>query len=114
MYTRSQGVVPTAIFLGAGASRAFDFPTTTEFLTNVRSKLEEKSHERALLDTFREVPGVEDIEHVLDLLDQFTEQENPVLKFLSHRKVHVPSRPVYFAASSIPWEQFVTLCEIAA
>lgn len=91
------------LFLGAGASRAFDFPTTKEFIEHVRESLGSK--EKDLLNAFTETPGVSDVEHVLEILDQVAELENPLLKYLDNRKVPIPIQP-FSNFSPAKWEEF--------
>jgi len=56
-----------ALFLGAGASAPFGYPTTKQFLDNIQKKL--KGNEAFLLADLMKVKGVSDIEHVLQILD---------------------------------------------
>ena len=58
-----------ALFLGAGASRAFGYPTTKEFLTQFKPKLNEI--QSRIVQTFEEIKDVEDIEHILQMVDGF-------------------------------------------
>lgn len=71
------------VFLGAGFSRAFDYPTTKEFLANLKNA-SLNQQEKQLLQAFVETPGIEDIEHVLEIVDQVVECGIPLLKYLSH------------------------------
>jgi hypothetical protein len=60
-------VPKVALFLGAGASRAFGYPTTKEFLENIKKKL--TGSEKRLLGVFTSPPQILDIEHVLKAID---------------------------------------------
>jgi hypothetical protein len=80
MASRAQD--PNALlFLGAGASRAFGFPTTKEFLDHL--KVGAFPEQSALLGQFTLVSGIADIEHVLDILDQIVSGDNPLVKYLA-------------------------------
>lgn len=57
------------LFLGAGASRAFDYPTTKEFLTNFKKNLDEIVTE--VVETYQKFKNVYDIEHILRICDVF-------------------------------------------
>ena len=56
-----------ALFLGAGASKAFGYPTTLDFVHNLKKVLE--LMEKKLLDSILKSPNVSDIEHILQKLD---------------------------------------------
>lgn len=55
------------LFLGAGASRAFDYSTTLDFVTRLTGVVTEEDKE--ILNSILASPGVSDIEHVLRTLD---------------------------------------------
>lgn len=99
---------PAALFLGAGASAAFGFPTTQEFLYNLQTKMavEAKTPENEILQALAEPYGNQDIEQVLEILDQVVEHETPLLKFLDHHKVPMPSRATYAGLGTLPWKDF--------
>jgi hypothetical protein len=78
------------LFLGAGASRAFGFPTTKEFLENLGRHV--SPEQSSFLKQFTLVTGITDIEHVLDILDQIVLGDNPLVKYLGfHRQTMGPS-----------------------
>lgn len=56
-----------ALFLGAGASRAFGYPTTTEFLDTLQRGY--PSELKNVLNSMSEAESVSDIEHVLLFID---------------------------------------------
>ena len=58
-----------ALFLGAGASSAFGYPTTREFLTQFKPKLNDI--QSGIVQTFEDSKNVEDIEHILQMIDGF-------------------------------------------
>ena len=97
-------VAPVTFFLGAGASRAFGYPTTKEFLAVLRGHL--GGQESELLSALTEVPEISDIEHVLEILDQVTELENPFLKYLEKRQIQLPAKPTYHMGPLLGWEGF--------
>jgi hypothetical protein len=80
---------PATLFLGAGASAAFGFPTTREFLENLEVRLE--GREKEFIQALMQTEGISDIEHVLEILDQVVELENPFLRYLEHRRVQIPT-----------------------
>jgi len=90
-------VAPATLFLGAGASRAFGFPTTKEFLQVLPDRLP-FGKTRDLLTYLTNTPEITDIEHVLSILDQVVELENPLLKYMAHHNVSM-----YMMA----WKDFV-------
>ena len=89
-------VAPATLFLGAGASRAFGFPTTKEFLRVLPERLP-PGKTRDLLNYLTGTPEITDIEHVLSVLDQVVELENPLLKYMAHHKI-----PMYM----MTWKDF--------
>lgn len=58
-----------ALFLGAGASRAFGYPTTLDFVRNLKGVLGGRPVESEILKSILNRPNVSDIEHVLQKLD---------------------------------------------
>lgn len=68
------------LFLGAGASAPFGYPTTEQFLENIKKRL--KGNEALLLADLMKVEGVSDIEHVLQMLDTLPLVDNNFLKFI--------------------------------
>jgi len=72
------------LFLGAGASRAFGFPTTKEFLDHLEKSA--SLEQRAFLTQFTSIPGITDIEHVLEILDQIASGDDPLVKYLAFHK----------------------------
>jgi len=85
---------PNALFfLGAGASRAFGSPTTKEFPDHLKGNT--SSEQRGFLKQFTDVPGITDVEHVLDLLDQIVSGDNPLVKYLAF---HQPKMGPSYAA----------------
>jgi hypothetical protein len=97
-----------ALFLGAGASRAVGYPTTEEFVTNLRSKLanEDKSLENMLV-SLRESPQIEDVEHVLEFLDSLmTFDSNQYV-----RATFAQRHPQMFTKTTeYSWTDYVNLC----
>lgn len=59
--------IDIVLFLGAGASAPFGYPTTKQFLENLAKKL--SGNHRELLQHLMKVKGVSDIEHVLLMLN---------------------------------------------
>jgi hypothetical protein len=98
---------PATLFLGAGASAAFGFPTTKQFLDNLQVRLEGK--EKEFIQALMQTEGISDVEHVLEILDQVVELENPFLKYLDHRKVQIPTAPIHVARPPIDWTDFKKL-----
>ena len=100
---------PATIFLGAGASAAFGYPTTKGFMDQCRTTV--KGKEGELLSTLVEVPNISDVEPVLDILDQIVTTESPILKYLEYRQVQLPTKPSYFGVSNSSWNDFKKLAD---
>ena len=58
-------------FVGAGASAAFEYPTTKPFLEKLVFHV--VGEDRKLLNSLRNLYWVEDIEHIIDILDSLLE-----------------------------------------
>lgn len=54
------------LFLGAGASAPFGYPTTKSFLANLRKRLDRSS--LSFLNAFLGIEGVSDVEHVIQMI----------------------------------------------
>lgn len=91
-----------ALFLGAGASKAFDYPTTLEFVGNLQNVLDKE--EKLLLNSILKSPDVSDIEHVLQTLD-------PIIEFNSNPYINTLFRQsnvrINLNGSQVIWEDFV-------
>jgi hypothetical protein len=101
-------VSDVALFLGAGASRAFGYPTTEEFATNLGSKLEkEDKYLENILDSLRESPQIKDIEHILEFLDN-------IIAFDSNEYVRASftQRPpqLYTRITEYAWADYLNMC----
>lgn len=59
-----------ALFLGAGASKAFGYPTTLDFVSNLKEVLQ--SIEKSIFESILKFPNISDIEDVLRQLDPIT------------------------------------------
>ena len=97
----------TTLFLGAGASKAFDYPTTREFVDNLREVLAEK--EKRVLNSFLKTPDVSDVEHVLQIIDTVIDFDSvPYIKKLFRGQA-------LFSASiegiGFRWHDFVEICK---
>jgi hypothetical protein len=70
------------LFLGAGASAPFDYPPTKPFLDRLLQQIPETTTTGQLLRSIRETKGVEDAEHIIQILD-FIEDlgSSPAKKF---------------------------------
>jgi len=82
-----------ALFLGAGASRGFGYPTTAEFLDAL--KREFSNDKRAILMRIARSVNVKDIEHVLKVIDaviRFDSDELPNSVFSCEPQVRIPVR----------------------
>jgi hypothetical protein len=77
------------LFLWAGASAPFGYPTTSKFIEGLRLRLE-GSNEGFLLDNLLSVPHVKDIEHVLQILEglQFF-RRYPIKEFVEKFPVNI-------------------------
>jgi len=94
------------LFLGAGASRAFDYPTTEEFMTNLGLKI--SGGEKEILDAFRRTPEIKDIEHILQTLDiLISADSNPYLH--ANFKQFPPMMPT--KAGTRNWVQYIAWCK---
>ena len=72
-----------ALFLGAGASSIYGYPTTQRFIEELKDKLG-KTVEGNLLNDLLKVPHIKDVEHVIELLESmqvFT--KHPLKEFVS-------------------------------
>ena len=67
------------LFLGAGASAPFGYPTTQSFLDGLKDEMGE-SVESMLLLSLLKVPHVKDVERVLELLEALQVFKNHPLK----------------------------------
>ena len=67
------------LFLGAGASRTFGYPTTKEFLENLNEKL--PNEESDILQSLRRLPDAGDVEKILEIID-------PIVKSEPNRLLH--------------------------
>ncbi len=71
------------LFLGAGASAPFGYPTTEKFLDGLKAELG-NSAEGILLSDILKVPHVRDIEHVLEMLKALRVfKEHPIKELVS-------------------------------
>ena len=70
--TTSRQEAGAIVFLGAGFSRVFDYPTTKEFLGNLNNA---SLNQQEKLQAFVGTPGIEDIEHVLEVVGQVVERD---------------------------------------
>jgi len=95
-----------ALFLGAGASRVFNYPTTKEFLAGLKPKLD--NNQKNIVDTFEESEKVVDIEHILQMLDVFTNLKSNSLVNECLKK-RPPTFP--FVRGGIDWRTFDPACE---
>ncbi len=72
------------LFLGAGASASFGYPTTQSFLEELKAELGE-SAEGLLFSNLIKVPHVKDVEHVLEMLEALRIFEKHPLRELTAR-----------------------------
>lgn len=74
------------LFLGAGASKAFGYPTTKDFLDNLRPKLDNTQNN--IIESFQESKKVVDIEHVLNIITTFKalNSNELVAEFLNQKR----------------------------
>jgi hypothetical protein len=111
-----------ALFLGAGASHAFGYPTTREFLHVLASRI--SGDQKDIISRIRLSPEVSDIEHVLLFLDGTIEtSSNKYVRsvFSLEPPLSVPIRivkvkdekekVVYTSKSSLEWGNFVLKCQ---
>ena len=96
-----------ALFLGAGASRAFDYPTTREFVDNLREVLAER--EKRVLDSFLKTPDVSDVEHVLQIIDRVIDFDSvPYINKLFRGKAVFS---INIEGNVFRWHDFVETCK---
>ena len=96
-----------ALFLGAGASRAFGYPTTLEFVNELKKTL--GILEKNLLNSILKSPKVSDIEHVLQTLDPILEP-NSIAYLSSVLKGSKISTETLGAEAD--WGLFISRCEV--
>lgn len=96
----------TALFLGAGASRAFDYPTTLEFVDKLRDVLEPL--EKSILNSILKSPKVSDIEHVLQTLDPIINPES--IDYLQGVLQGSPISMQIFG-TEVKWGTFILTCQ---
>jgi hypothetical protein len=83
------------LFLGAGASAAFDYPTTKQFVDRLKVEIAEsdKSSTRAedkLLIDILTIPHVKDVEHVLEILQSLQVfEKHPLKEFIEKFKISI-------------------------
>jgi hypothetical protein len=71
------------LFLGAGASAPFGYPTTKKFVDGLRKELAE-SVEGVLLSNILKIPEIEDIEQVLEVLKAlYVFNKHPLKEYIS-------------------------------
>ncbi|RLI73033.1 hypothetical protein DRO91_03855 [Candidatus Heimdallarchaeota archaeon] len=98
----------TALFLGAGASKAFDYPTTKEFVNHLFGVLTSSS-EKSILNLFLGIPDVSDVEHVLQIIDSVLNfASNPLFK---GGRVKFPAH-IEIGRTILDWSSFVARCEL--
>lgn len=77
-------------FLGAGASAAFGYPTTGPFAQKLTNQIPNSTREGVLLQSIRSVPGVDDAEQVLEILDSIVELKNkPVRRYFENSSLSI-------------------------
>ena len=62
-------VQKVTLFLGAGASSPFGYPTTQFFIEGLRAELANSPSSLQLLNDILNIDGIKDAEHVIELLD---------------------------------------------
>jgi len=96
-------VKKVCLFLGAGASKAFGYPTTKDFLANLKPKLD--TTQNNIVETLKESKNVVDIEHILNIINAFNKLNSNKLaeEFLQRR-------PPKFSLIKGPvkWRNFIT------
>lgn len=101
-----------ALFLGAGASRAFGYPTTKDFMNNLSRKL--TGTQKEIFDIFTSPPEIKDIEHVLEALDSLIPGwSNLYLKAIFTK--NPPQMPVRTNAKAkttrtVNWGSYIASC----
>jgi len=92
------------VFLGAGASRVFDYPTTEEFVRN----LSLSQNGKRILNSITRAPEIKDSEHILQTIDAIiTFNSNTYVQAMF--KQSQPSIPLV-DGSVVRWNEFVDLC----
>ncbi|MCJ7634631.1 SIR2 family protein [Candidatus Bathyarchaeota archaeon] len=100
----------TTLFLGAGASRAIGFPTTSEFMVKVAETLPKTGSDNLvdILKYYEGLPEVKDIEHVLEILDTLiTFDSNPYAHSL-FEKINPSMRG---AGREYDWKAYMGSCK---
>jgi hypothetical protein len=97
------------LFLGAGASRAIGFPTTSEFMENLAQELNNRdTFLGEMLAYYRELPNVKDIEHVLEILDALiTCDSNPY----AHSLFDSVQPIIRMTKHEVSWGEYLKLCK---
>jgi hypothetical protein len=79
------------LFLGAGASAPFGYPPTGPFAKELTERIPNSTREGVLLKSIREVPGVEDAEQVIEILDSIVELgTSPVRRYFNNASLNIP------------------------
>jgi len=96
----------TVLFLGAGASRAFGYPTTLEFVNELRDVLEPL--EKDILNSILKSPKVSDIEHVLQTLDPIINPES-----IDYLRGVLQGSPISMQIfrTEVNWGTFILSCQ---
>ena len=96
-----------ALFLGAGASRAFDYPTTKEFLTNFGKTLDGVFTE--VVGAFQKFKKVYDIEHILRICDVFIDlNSNELIAEILRGYPPILLRELKMI--KLTWDDFINVC----
>jgi hypothetical protein len=78
------------LFLGAGASVPFGYPPTGPFAKELTERIPNSTREGVLLQSIRQVPGVEDAEQVLEILDSIAELKNkPIRRYFENSSLSI-------------------------
>jgi hypothetical protein len=86
-----QSTQPLVIFLGAGASAPFGYPPTKPFVDALIQRIPEIEQQGRLLRSIRETQGVEDAEHIIQVLDVIDVlKTSPLRRFLENSSLTFP------------------------
>lgn len=79
------------LFLGAGASAPFGYPPTGPFAQELQDHIPNSTQEGVLLRSIGNVPGVQDAEQILEILDSIVDLEkSPIRRYFENSSLNIP------------------------
>lgn len=102
-----------SLFLGAGASAPFDYAPTKPFIKKLKSEPNLNSSDKRFLDELLSIYHVEDIEHVIEILDSIIELDTKLNRYPMKQMLGKFPLSIEFGEKEPPrkrgWRQVVSL-----